>query len=100
MARLTRRAVGDFARRPVGAAFETCITQTSATTFGDHLTLPILGQVTDQFIRIDIVHDCSLRHFDFEVVPGLTGHVAPATAGAAFSLEFAGYAKVRECIER
>ena len=63
------------------------------------MALAGLGQVADEFARVDVVHDGATGYFDVEVLAGTTRLVATRAAVATFGAEFSGNAEIRQRVE-
>jgi hypothetical protein len=99
MSAFTVGTLGDLSRRPVCAALESGIAETTTAAFGDLLALSRLGQIADQLTGIDIVHDRATGNHYVQVLAGAPGLVAPRTTLAAVSPKFSGDSKVGKCVQ-
>jgi hypothetical protein len=64
------------------------------------LPLSWLSQVTDQFARVDVVHDRATRNHNVEILARLAGLVAPGATLPAFRAKLASDSKIRERVQR
>ncbi len=95
---LARGAVRRLARGPVRAALEARIAQPPAAARRDHLALTVLGEIADEFARVDILHHGAARHVYIEIVPGPAGLVPARTALAALGAELPRNPEIRQGI--
>ena len=98
MAALARRTLSRLARRAVGTALESRVTEPATPARGDHLSLPHFGQVADDFTGIDIPDDRAAWNLHVQIIARLACLVATGTGLSAFRTELPRHTKIGERI--
>jgi hypothetical protein len=88
--------VGRLSGRPVRTALESRVTKTTTAAFGNHLPLPGLDEIADQFARVDIVHDSATRNVDIEIHTRTTCLIAPRSVLPGTGTKFPRDPKIGE----
>jgi hypothetical protein len=70
------RTLGDFSRRPVYAALKACIAKATLSAVDYFEPLFGVGQIAEQFTRVNIMDNRTARNMDIEIVTGATGLVS------------------------
>ena len=95
----TGRALGDFSRSPVHAAFKARIPKPTLPAIGNLESLFRGGQIAKQFTGINVMNHRTARNVHIEIFTRATGLVTTFTTLAAFCPILSGNTKIDQCID-
>src|SRR5579859_3749110 len=93
------RTRGALARRTIGTGFEVNVAQSALTAPGKHRGLPVPGQISEHFARLQVANYGAHRKMQGNIIGGLAVAVAPAPLLAITRAMYAGITVLDERID-
>ena len=92
-------SLGDFAWRPIGAAFEACVAKSSGATSGHQQLILTSNQFSYHIASVCLIGDGAQRHFNVQVVPAFSGALLPTARHTIAGAKFPLLAKIHQGVE-